>query len=139
MSGFLLDTNVASERRKGPRINPGVAAWYESVEDTDLFLSVLVLGEIRKGIERARPNDPAKARALERWLVGLEQKFGDRVLPVTPVVADQWGRLCAIRLISTVDGLLAATALVHDLTLVTRNVSDVAHTGVNLVNPFAAS
>lgn len=139
MSGFLLDTNVASERRKGPRINSGVAAWYESVEDSDLFLSVLVLGEIRKGVERARPNDPVKARALEHWLAGLEQKFGDRVLPVTSAVAEQWGRLCAIRPISTVDGLLAATALVHDLTLVTRNVSDVAYTGVKLLNPFATS
>ena len=139
MSGFLLDTNVASERRKGPRINPGVAAWYQSVEDADLFLSVLVLGEIRKGVERSRPNDPVKARALERWLVGLEQKFGGRVLPVTATVADQWGRLSAIRPISTVDGLLAASALVHDLTLVTRNVSDVAHTGVKLLNPFTAS
>lgn len=139
MSGFLLDTNVASERRKGPRINPGVSAWYQSVEDADLFLSVLVLGEIRKGVERARPNDPVKARALEHWLVGLEQKYGDRVLPVTATVADQWGRLSAIRPISTVDGLLAATALVHDLTLVTRNVSDVAHTGVKLLNPFATS
>lgn len=137
MSGFLLDTNIASERRKGPRMNANVSAWYESVEDADLFLSVLVLGEIRKGVERARPNDPVKARTLERWLIGLERTYGDRVLPVTAAVADQWGRLTAIRPISTVDGLLAATALVHDLTLVTRNVSDVAHTEVKCLNPFA--
>jgi predicted nucleic acid-binding protein len=139
VSGYLLDTNVASETRKGQRVNAGVMAWLESVEDTDLFLSVLVLGEIRKGIEQARPKDPVKAQALERWLAGLEQKYGDRVLPVTAAVADQWGRLSAIRPISTVDGLLAATALAHDLTLVTRDVTDVAHTGVKLINPFATS
>lgn len=137
MSGYLLDTNVASESRKGPRIHPGVSAWYASVEDADLFLSVLVLGEIRKGVERARPNDPIKARALELWLLGLEQKFGDQVLSVTSAIADEWGRLSAIRPISTVDGLLASTALVHDLILVTRNISDVVHTGVKLLNPFA--
>ena len=137
MSGYLLDTNVASETRKGKRTNPGVLAWLESVEDADLFLSVLVAGEIRRGVEQARPKDPVKARALEAWLSGLEQKYGDRVLPVTTGVADQWGRLNAIRPISTVDGLLAATALVHDLTLVTRNVTDVAHTGVKLLNPFS--
>jgi toxin FitB len=138
VSGYLLDTNVASETRKGQRINPGVLAWFQSVAETDLFLSVLVLGEIRMGVERARPNDPSKAMALERWLGELEQQFGDRVLPVTAPVAHQWGRINALRPTSTVDGLLAATALVHDLTFVTRDVSDVAHTGVKLVNPFAA-
>lgn len=71
MSGYLLDTNVASERRKGQRMNPGVGAWFETVEDGELFLSVLVLGEIRKGIERARCTDQPKALALERWLVGF--------------------------------------------------------------------
>ncbi len=139
MSGYLLDTNVASEARKGQRANPGVLAWLESVEDSDLFLSVLVVGEIRQGIEQARPRDLPKARALERWLAGLVQNYGDRVLPVTAAVADQWGRLSAIRPISTVDGLLAASALVYDLTLVTRNVTDVAHTAVRLLNPFTAS
>jgi predicted nucleic acid-binding protein len=119
-------------------MNPGVAAWFDSVEDDGLFLSVLVLGELRKGVERARSNDPIKAVALERWLAGLNQAFGDQVLPITAAVADVWGRVSAIRPISTVDGLLAATAVVHDLTLVTRNVSDVAHTGVRLLNPFSA-
>jgi hypothetical protein len=130
--GYLLDTNVASETRKGRRINATVLAWFESVNDDDLFLSVLVIGEIRKGIEQARSKDPVKARALGGWLLGLEQRYGDRVLPITPAVADQWGRLSAIRPLSTVDGLLAATAMLHDLTLVTRNVTDVAHTGRGL-------
>jgi predicted nucleic acid-binding protein len=137
MNGFLLDTNVASEARKGRRADPGVSAWLASAEDTDLFLSVLVLGEIRDGIERARPHDPVKARALELWLAGLERNFSGRTFAVTASVADQWGRLNAIRPIPTVDGLLAATALVHSLTLVTRNVADVAHTGVQVLNPFS--
>lgn len=139
MSGYLLDTNVASETRKGRRTDPGVLAWLESVDDARLFLSVLVAGEIRKGIEQARPRDPVKARALENWLSGLEKEFADRMLPVTAFIADQWGRLSAIRPISTTDGLLAATALAHDLTFVTRNVGDVEHTGVRLLNPFAGS
>lgn len=136
MSGYLLDTNVVSENRKGRRIDAHVLAWFESVDDEGLFLSVLVIGEIRKGIEQARSKDPVMARALERWLNGLAQRFEDRILPVTPAVADQWGRLSAIRPLSTVDALLAATALVHDLTLVTRNVADVAHTGVDVLDPF---
>ena len=139
MRGFLLDTNVASETRKGRRIDTNVLTWFDSVDDNDIFLSVLVVGEIRKAIELARPKDPVKARALEGWLAGLEQRFGDRVLPITPTVADQWGRLSAIRPLSTVDGLLAATAIVHNLTLVTRNVIDVAHTGAKLLNPFTNS
>jgi toxin FitB len=138
VSAYLLDTNVASETRKGQRANPGVLAWLASVEDLDLFLSVLVVGEIRKGVEQARPKDPIKARALESWLAGLEQNYGDRVLPVTAAIGDQWGRLSAIRPISTVDGLLAATALVHGLILVTRNVTDVVNTGVKVLNPFAS-
>jgi toxin FitB len=139
LRGYLLDTNVASGRRKGRRMNANVLAWFESVDHDDLFLSVLVIGEIRKGIEQARPKDPVKAHALEGWLTGLEQQYGDRVLPISPAVADQWGRLSAVRPLSTVDGLLAATAIVHELTLATRNVIHVAHTGVDLVNPFTAS
>ncbi len=136
MKGYLLDTNVVSEARKGGRTDAHVRAWLESVDDDDLFLSVLVVGEIRKGIEQARSKDPRKARALEGWLAGLVQRYDERVLPITPAVADQWGRLSALRPLSTVDGLLAATAMVHRLTLVTRNVADVAHTGVTLLNPF---
>jgi toxin FitB len=138
VSGYLLDTNVASEARKRQRANPNVLRWLETVADNDLFLSVLVLGEIRKGVEQARTNDPAKARALERWLKGLDQTYADRVLPITAAVADQWGCLSAIRPLSTVDGLLAATALVHELTLVTRNVQHVAHTGVKVLDPFGS-
>jgi toxin FitB len=136
VSGYLLDTNVLSELRKRDRANRKVLAWFESVEDSELFLSVLVLGEIRKGIEQVRPADPAQARALDQWLKGLERAYDERLLSVTAAVADRWGHLSAMRPVSTVDGLLAATALVLDLTLVTRNAPDVAHTGVRVLNPF---
>lgn len=139
MTGYLLDTNVASEARKGPRTDPNVQAWLESANDGELYLSVLALGEIRKGIEQARSRDPIKARALERWIAKLETIFADRILPVTAEIAERWGRLGAVRPIAAIDGLLAATALVHELVFVTRNVSDVAHTGVDVLNPFEAS
>lgn len=139
MSGYLLDTNVASEARKRRRANPNVLAWLESIEDDELYLSVLVLGEIRKGVEHVRSADSAKARALEKWLIRLERTYGDRILPINAAIADQWGRLSAIRPLSTVDGLLAATALVHEMIFVTRNVQHLAHTGVSLLNPFESS
>jgi toxin FitB len=134
---YLIDTNVISEVRRGSRCHPKVAAWYASVRDGDLYLSVLVLGEIRTGVELAHAKDPGKARTLEAWLAGLERRFGDRVFPVDRDVAEQWGRMRAIRPIPTVDGLLAATARVHGLTLVTRDAADVEGLGVSVLNPFA--
>jgi predicted nucleic acid-binding protein len=133
---YLLDTNIVSELRKGERCDPGLSAWYESVSPNDLFLSTLVLGEIRKGIERARPRDPDKAAALERWLGKVETAFGSRVLNVDHSVADHWGRMSAGRPIPVIDGLLAATAVAHHLTLVTRNDRDVAGLGATVLNPF---
>ncbi len=133
---FLIDTNVISEWRKGERCNANVASWFTSVDNSDLYLSVLVLGEIRRGIELLRPRDPVQARALESWLGQVAVAFGDRILPIDHEVADEWGRLNAIRPISVVDGLLAATAKVHQMTLVTRNGSDVAGLGATVLNPF---
>jgi len=133
---FLVDTNVISEVRKGKRCDPGVAAWYEGVTDNDLFLSTLVLGEIREGVELARPRDPRKAAALEKWLSTIASAYGDRVLGVDNTVAERWGRMNAIRTIPVVDGLLAATAVAHDLTLVTRNSRHVADLGAKVLNPF---
>lgn len=133
---YLLDTNIISEVRKGTKCDANVAAWYASIDDADIFLSVLVLGEIRKGVERARPSDPAQARALEKWLTTVAESFAERVLTVDQAVADEWGRMGAKRPVSTVDALLAATAKVHGMTLATRNVSDVAGLGADLVNPF---
>jgi predicted nucleic acid-binding protein len=137
VSGYLLDTNVVSELRKKRRADQKVLAWFDSVAEEDLFLSVLVLGEIRKGIELIRLRDPAQGKNLEAWLSNLETTYAERLLPITAAIADRWGRLSAIRPISTVDGLMAATALESSLTLVTRNTEDVRHTGVGVINPFS--
>lgn len=133
---YLIDTNIISEVRKGDRCDPHVSAWYASVADDDLFLSTLVLGEIRKGVELARPRDPAKAAALERWLGQVEAAFDGRVLGIDNAVSDQWGRMSAIRPIPVIDGLLAATAVTNGLTLVTRNDHDIAGLGAIVLNPF---
>jgi predicted nucleic acid-binding protein len=133
---YLIDTNIISELRKGARCNVHVTAWYASVADADLFLSTLVLGEIRKGVELARPRDASKAAALERWLRDVEAAFDGRVLGIDNAVSDQWGRMSAIRSVPVIDGLLAATALTHNLTLVTRNDRDVAGLGASVLNPF---
>jgi predicted nucleic acid-binding protein len=134
---FLVDTNVLSELRKGPRANAGVLSWFRSVDDAALHLSVLVLGELRQGVERLRRRDPPAAAKLDRWLHELIERHADRTLPVDAAVAERWGRLNVPDPIPAVDGLLAATALVHSLTLVTRNVRDVRRTGVRHIDPFA--
>ena len=133
---FLLDTNVVSELRKGSRANPQVVSWFADLDDSELFLSVLVVGELRQGVERVRQRDATQAEHLDRWLRGLVDDYTSRLLPVDARVAELWGRLNVPDPISTVDGLLAATAIVHDLTLVTRNIKDVARTGARLVDPF---
>jgi len=133
---YLIDTNIISEVRKGPKCDPNVAAWYASVKDDDVYLSVLVLGEIRKGVERARQNDSAQARALEKWLQTVVASFAEHVLPIDHAVADEWGRMCSKRSASVIDSLLAATAKVHRMTLATRNVADVADLGADVFNPF---
>lgn len=132
---FLLDTNVVSEiRKKAP--NTSVEAWFASVPADELYLSVLVVGEIRQGIERLTRRDPAQAEVFERWLTQLGKVFGDRIVPITSDVADRWGCLNVPDPVPVVDGLLAATALVRGWTLVTRNGRDVASTGVRLLDPF---
>jgi hypothetical protein len=133
---LLLDTNIVSELRKGERAHPRVRAWFEAVADSEIHLSVLVVGELRRGIERVRAKDATQATALERWLQRLTREHADRILPVDRRVAEQWGRFSAERNGSPVDVLMAATARVHELVLVTRNTRDVAWTGVACINPF---
>ncbi len=133
---YLLDTNVISELRKGERCHPSVARWYSSLDPEEVFLSVLTLGELRKGVELIRRRDRGAAERLDAWLVLLAFEQAERILPVDLVIAERWGRLNVPDPLPVVDGLLAATALVHDLTLATRNVSDVDRTGVQWVNPF---
>ena len=134
---YLLDTNVLSElRRKSP--DPGVVSWFSQRPATTLHLSVLTLGEIRKGIEGVR--DEARRQALLDWLESdLPTFFTGRVLTVDGPVADRWGRLSAAagRPLPAIDSLLAATALEHDLVLVTRNAKDFAGLPVELFNPWS--
>ena len=132
---FLLDTNVISELRK-PSPNSAVKAWFASVEPEQIFLSVLVVGEIRAGIERLRRREPKRAETFDAWLETLESDYADRLLPVTADIAQEWGRLNVPDPLPVVDGLMAATAKIQGLTLVTRNTQDVARTGVKLLNPF---
>ena len=138
MGGFLVDTNVLSELRKGDRCNPKVRAWMTAQEDGDLFISVLALAEIRDGIEGLRPRDPRQAARLERWLRETEAHYGERVLPVTARVADRWGRLWHAQEIADFDRLIAATAAEHGLEIASRNVRDFERSGVGVVNPWEA-
>lgn len=135
---WLIDTNVIAELRKGDRCDPNVATWYASVEADDLYLSVLVLGEIRKGIDQLQSREPERAAALEVWLEAIDAAFAGRILPVDRAAAAHWGRLAAIRPIPPIDALLAATAQANRLTLVTRNSRHVAGLGVAVLNPFEA-
>lgn len=134
--GYLIDTNVLSELRKGTRCQSSVALWFAEVTSSDLFVSVLLIGEVRGGIERLRRRDPSSAERLDEWLVGIERDFSARILPVSRDIADLWGRLNVPSPVAPIDGLLASTALAHGHTLVTRNTKDVARTGVRLLNPF---
>jgi toxin FitB len=137
--GLLLDTNVLSELRKGARCNDTVRQWVQSANERSFFLSVLVLGEIRRGIEKIRTRDVPSALALDQWLTRIKVAYEGRILPVDQTVADVWGRLDATFGLPQVDGMMAATASVHDLVLVTRNTKDFARAGIRVLNPFHAS
>ncbi len=133
---YLLDTNVISELRKGERGDANVARWYESLAEDEIFLSVLTIGELRRGVELIRRRDATSADRLDAWLAEVASGHADRILPVDAVVAERWGRLSVPAPVPVVDGLLAATALTHGLTLATRNIKDVKGTSVACVNPF---
>ena len=133
---FLLDTNVIAELRKGTRANARVRNWFAAVDTDDILLSVVTIGEVRRGIENVRRHDPPTARAIERWLRQLLTDHADRILAVDLAVAEEWGRLNVPDPLPVIDGLLAATAKVHGLTLATRNVKDVVRSGADVVNPF---
>ncbi len=141
MSGFLLDTNCISEV---VRVSPdqGVLSWLGAAEESVLYLSVLTLGEIRKGV--ASLTQSKRRTLLESWLEAeLRVRFAGRILSIDAGVADRWGVLAAEvkakgAVLSTIDGLLAATALHHNLTIVSRNIGDFAHTHVAVLNPWKA-
>jgi predicted nucleic acid-binding protein len=132
---YLIDTCSISELRK-PNCNPGVTLWMAGIEPNETFLSVITLGEIRRGIELHRLKNSKAAGNLERWLIGLESHYAERVLPITGAIADRWGRLSPNQPLPVSDGLIAATAWEHKLTVVTRNVADFQRSGIPTLNPF---
>ena len=131
---YLLDTNVVSELRK-PRPHGAVVAWLQSVADTDLYLSAVTLGEIQAGIELTREKDASKAAEIEAWADLVASSYN--ILPMDGAAFRTWSRLMH-RKSDTLyeDAMIAATAIVHKLAVVTRNVADFSHFGVDLVNPF---
>jgi len=139
MNGYLLDTNIPSELTR-PQPDAHVAAWLESADDDQLFFSVVSLGEIVKGVSLLTSG--RKRNELERWLeTTLRPWFGIRILSVDEAVARRWGAMTAKtermgRKLKVADGMIAATALVHDLTIVTRNVKDFTGLGAHLINPW---
>lgn len=136
---YLIDTNVISEARKGARANAGVRAFFDRVtsESIDCYLSVVTLGELQRGVELIRHRgDHPQAAQLEAWLDSILTEYADNLLDFEREAARLWGSLRAPRHEHAIDKQLAATALVHDLTLVTRNTADFAATGVRLLNPF---
>ena len=133
--GYLIDSNILSELRK-PKRAEQVALWFRTVSPSDLFTSVLVMAELRRGSLLIRRRDPPSADKLDAWISDLWAAFEDRVLPVSAAVANRWADLMVPDPVPVIDGLLAATALVHDLTLVTRNTKDVIRTGVKVLDPF---
>jgi len=132
---YLIDTNVLSEARRG---SPQALGWMRSVDPGRLYLSVITLGEIMRGIALKERSDPQAATHLSLWLMRLRQDHAARILPVTDRVAVEWGRLSALRPRGGADGLIAATAIVHDLVVVTRNVADFADSGAACLNPWNA-
>lgn len=136
---FLLDTNVISEIRKRDRADPNVVRWVTRTPVEEIGTSVLVLAEIRHGIELKRRSDPAQAKSLDRWFAQMRARLADRVLPVDEPVAEAWARMGIPNALPIIDGLLAATVKVHGLTLVTRNIADIAAAGVSLLDPFSGA
>jgi len=137
--GFLMDTNIVSELRKETRCTPGVTRWLDAIDEDDLFLSVLTLGEVRMGALGLARKGPGGAPHLEAWVNALHARYAGKILPVTMEIAEKWAELSVPDRLPVVDGLLAATALVHGHVLVTRNTRDFARTGVPLLNPFEES
>lgn len=133
---YLLDTDVLSQTQKR-RPDHGVAEWLASTRSDELFVSVLTIGEMRRGATSLRDRgDHRQALVLERWLAEVVDTYRDRIVPVTLAVADAWGGQSMRRSPAAVDGLIAATAVVHGMTMVTRNTRHFRLTGVKVLDPF---
>ena len=138
---FLIDTNVISEARKGRRADGGVRDFWAAAarDNTPLFLAAVTIGELRRGVELIRHRgDQPQAQVLEQWLAEVLQAYGDRVLELDGDAAQIWGRLRVPNPHNAIDKQIAAIALLHDLTVVTRNIDGFACSGVRLLNPFQA-
>ena len=136
---YLIDTNVVSEGRKGKLANAGVRSFFSQAasQQTPLYLSVVTVGELRRGVELIRHRgDSIQAMKLEKWLVGLLSDFAGKILPFDHDAAQLWGRLRVPHHENAIDKQIAATALIHDLTLVTRNTADFTGTGARCLDPF---
>ena len=136
---YLVDTDVISEIRKGDKANPGVRAFFATTtrESVDLYLSVVTIGELRLGVERIQHRgDDAQAKRLGRWLKQVTTRYAESILPFDEETAHVWGRLRVPNPENPLDKQIAATALIHDLTVVTRNTHHFRPTGARLLNPF---
>lgn len=134
---FLLDTNVLSEVKRS-RGDVRVKNWFAKADSGALFTSVMVVGEIRRGIELIRRRDASQIAGFETWLSQLQKEFGERVLRITQEIAEEWGRLNVPDPLPTIDALLVATARVHDLTIISRNIRDIGRGGARVLNPWQA-
>ena len=132
---YLLDTNVLSETRK-KKADAGVISFLEGADSSTLYISVLTLGELRKGVAKKQREDPEMAKRLAGWAEGFELSFADRILGIDAAMARLWGNWSGERPRPVVDTLLAATAVLHGLTFVTRNVRDVRGIPVKLLDPW---
>ncbi|MEM8610645.1 MAG: type II toxin-antitoxin system VapC family toxin [Cyanobacteria bacterium P01_H01_bin.105] len=132
---YLLDTNVLSAQRR-QKHNPTAYNWVKEQEPESLYISLITIGEIRAGIERIQSKDPIQAEALENWLLDTKFFYSDQILGIDEAVIERWGCLGNCQKQHPIDALMAATALEHDFTLVTRNVKHVVDTGVQLLNPW---
>jgi predicted nucleic acid-binding protein len=139
VTGLLIDTNVVSELRKGQRAARTVRAWFERERATEMWLSVLTVGELRRGVALIERRDPDGGAAIGAWLDSVVADYEDRILPITERIAERWALITVPDPLPVVDALLAATALEHDLVLATRNTEDVERSGVRFVNPFLTS
>lgn len=133
---YLLDTNLVSEARKGERADARVLRWLSKTDERELYLSVLVVGEIRQGIERLQARDPEQAAVFEDWLTELRGRYADRILEIGLADAELWGRMNALDPLPAADSLMAAQARNRDMVLVSANARDFERTGVELLNPF---
>lgn len=133
---YLVDTNVISEVRKGNRGNSRVISWWNSIQTSQIYLSVLTLGELQRGVLALRQKNKTQAQHLENWIVGLNRNFASRLVSIDKDAAMIWARISGLRTFPLIDSLMAASAISRKMTFVTRNTGDIKDCGVLYLNPF---